>query len=192
MLSCACLRKKVIVFEQFIQSYGYYAVFLFACIEGEVAVLTAGLLCRSGLMSLELVMLFAFLGTLITEQTLYFIGRIYGSKLLQKYPRILEKSRKIMDFLHKYDALFIFGSRFIYGIRNISPIIIGMANITPLKFSALNVPAALIWSVLVAGIGYVFADALDLTKSNMKILHIVGLLLLTYALSIFIYKKSKK
>lgn len=67
-----------------------------------------------------------------------------------------------------------------------------MANITPLKFSALNVPAALIWSVLVAGIGYIFADALDLTKNNMKILHIVGLLLLIYALSIFIYKKSKK
>jgi membrane protein DedA with SNARE-associated domain len=174
-----------------VQSYGYYAVFLFACIEGEVAVLTAGFLCRRGLMSLEKVMLFAFLGTLFTEQGLFFIGRIFGTKLLERFPSLSSKATKAIEFLHKYDAAFIFGSRFIYGIRNISPIIIGVARISPRKFSLLNVPAALIWSVLVAGAGYVFADVLESTKGPILCIQLMALAVLVTALWYFWHNKKK-
>jgi membrane protein DedA with SNARE-associated domain len=175
-----------------LQSYGYYAVFLFACIEGELAVLTAGFFCRSGVMSLELVILFAFLGTFLTEQILYFVGRIYGTKLLKKYPTVFKKSEKILEFLRNYNSAFIFGSRFIYGIRNISPIIIGIANISPGKFSSLNIPAALIWAILVASAGYLFADALDFVSDNMKIIQIVFLAALVTGAAFLIFKKSKR
>jgi membrane protein DedA with SNARE-associated domain len=180
-----------ILFENFIQSYGYYAVFLFACIEGEIAVLTAGFLCHRGMMSLDFVILFAFLGTLITEQCLFFVGRIYGIRLLKKYPKIFDKSQKVIDFLRKYNASFIFGSRFIYGIRNISPIVIGVANIHPIKFSSLNVPAALIWSVLVAGAGYVFAETLESAKEHMQLIQIAVLVLLIIAVTLFVFKYNK-
>ncbi|MDR1236149.1 MAG: DedA family protein [Holosporaceae bacterium] len=179
------------MFESFIQSYGYYAVFAFACIEGEIAVLTAGFLCKQGYMSLELVMLAAFLGTLITEQCLFFVGRIYGGKLLEKYPKFSKKSATVIEFLQKYDAAFIFGSRFIYGIRNVSPIIIGMAKITPLKFSSLNVPAALIWSIVVAGAGYFFANILESTKGSLEFIQIGALVVLGIALLYFFYKKTR-
>jgi membrane protein DedA with SNARE-associated domain len=178
------------LFENFIQSYGYYAVFAFACIEGEIAVLTAGFLCRQGYMSLQLVMLAAFLGTLITEQCLFFVGRTYGVKMLKKYPKLSEKSATVIEFLQKYDAAFIFGSRFVYGIRNISPIIIGMAKITPLKFSSLNVPAALVWSVIVAGAGYLFANILESTKGGLKYIQIGALAFLGFALLYFFYRKA--
>jgi len=180
------------LFEDFIRNYGYYAVFLFACIEGEVAVLTAGFLCRQGLLSLDLVILFAFLGTLITEQCLFFVGRTYGIRLLQKYPRIFKKSKRVIEFLRKYDSAFIFGSRFVYGIRNISPIMIGVAKIPPLKFSTLNVPAALVWSVTVAGAGYLFADTLCCAKGHMQILQLFALIFLSFGLGLFLYKKAKK
>jgi membrane protein DedA with SNARE-associated domain len=179
------------LFEYFIQSYGYYAVFLFACIEGEVAVLTAGFLCRQGLMSLQAVMFFAFWGTLITEQSLFFVGRTHGEKLLKKYPKFAEKSANAIEFLRRYNAAFIFGSRFIYGIRNISPLIIGMAGITPLKFSSLNVPAALIWSVSVAGVGYVFADVLESAKEHMQYIQLGALGILLVALVYFLYRKKR-
>jgi membrane protein DedA with SNARE-associated domain len=183
------------LFENFVKSfidlYGYYAVFIFACIEGEVAVLTAGFLCKQGMMSLQLVILAAFLGTLITEQCLFFVGRFYGVKLLEKHTKLKKKSDKIMEFLKKYSSLFIFGSRFVYGIRNISPMIIGTAKITPLKFSALNIPAAFIWSVIVAGAGYVFADVLASAK-GMKYIQIFALLLLCIGTACFILKKSSK
>jgi membrane protein DedA with SNARE-associated domain len=180
------------LFESFIQTYGYCAVFVFACIEGEIALLTAGFLCRHGMMSLRLVMLFAFLGTLITEQCMFFIGRNYGVKLLEKYPKLLRKTRNVMEFLKKYNSSFIFGSRFVYGIRNISPLVIGMAEISPLRFSMLNIPAAFIWSVLVAGAGYLFADVLESTKESLKYIQIGALTILGIALLCFFYSKSKK
>ncbi|MDR2268218.1 MAG: DedA family protein [Holosporaceae bacterium] len=178
------------MFESFIESYGYYAVFLFACVEGELAVLTAGFLCQRGLMALHFVMLAAFLGTLITEQCMFFVGRRYGIKLLKKYPILSAKSDKVIGFLRKYDASFIFGSRFIYGIRNISPLAIGMAEIAPLRFSSLNVPAAMIWSVTVAGAGYVFADFLESVKNNLQYLQVAALVIFCGALLYFIRKKT--
>ncbi len=179
------------LFEDLIQSYGYYAVFIFACIEGEVAVLTAGFLCKSGLLSLKLVILFAFLGTFMTEQIMFFIGRIYGSKLLEKHPDLSKKSRRIIEFLRRYKRGFIFGSRFVYGIRNISPMIMGTAGINPLLFSSLNIPAALIWSVIVAGAGYLFADALDSAEWEIKVLQILGLVIVIVGLLVFINKKTR-
>lgn len=180
------------MFQEFIQQYGYYAVFLFACIEGEIAVLTAGFLCHRGLMSLNLVIICAFLGTFLTEQCLFFIGRIYGTKILKKYPKAAKKSKKIIEFLQKYDAAFIFGSRFIYGIRNFSPIAIGMANIHPIKFSTFNIPAAFIWSIVIAGAGYLFSDALETAKEHMQFVEILALAILCVVLGIFLFKKRKK
>ena len=167
-------------------------MFLCACIEGEIAVLTAGFLCRRGLLSLDFVILSAFLGTLLAEQGLFFVGRIYGVRLIEKYPKFFRKSKKIMEFLRQYNAAFIIGSRFIYGIRNISPIIIGMAQIPPVKFAALNIFAALTWAISVAGVGYLFADALNIVKEHMKILQAIALISFALAVIVFVRKKSKK
>jgi len=178
------------LFEHFIQEYGYYAVFIFACVEGEIAVLTAGFLCKQGLMSLQTVILSAFLGTLLTEQGLYFVGRIYGMRLLNNRPHLKKKAQKVIEFLRKYDSVFIFGCRFVYGIRNISPIMIGISNISPLKYSTLNVPAAFIWAVSVAGAGYVFANALESVKDHLEYVQYVALFILMLALGYFLYRKN--
>ena len=178
--------------EQFIQEFGYYAVFIFACIEGEIAVLTAGFLCRHGQMHLPYVMLFAFLGTMITEQILYFAGRAQGTKLLKKYPQMQERFGRVLEFLRKYDSYFIFGCRFVYGIRNISPIAIGVAGISPLKYSALNIPAAAVWAVSVAGAGYAFAHILTKVQNHMQYLQYTALILLLTAWGYFINKKKKR
>jgi membrane protein DedA with SNARE-associated domain len=155
-------------FEEAIRAYGYYAVFGFACIEGEVALLTAGFLAHRDLLSLPYVILTAFLGTLLMEQGVFFIGRFYGQRILTRYPRLRKKADVAFQFLHKYDTLFIFSFRFIYGIRNISPIVIGSAGIRPKKFACLNIPAAAIWAVSIGGAGYVFSDAIQALITNFE------------------------
>ncbi len=184
--------RDIGLFESFIQNYGYCAVFLFACIEGEVAVLTAGVFCRRGLMSLQEVIFVAFLGTMLTEQALYFVGRFYGMRLISRYPQLEEKSLRVIEFLRKYDSAFIFGCRFIYGIRNVSPLMIGASGISPLKYSALNIPAAFVWAVSIAGTGYAFADIIERAKNNIQYVQYGALVLLAGALFYFIYKKNLK
>lgn len=178
--------------EDIIRDWGYYGVFLFACIEGEVAVLMAGVACHQGLMSLPWVIFVAFLGTMMTEQALYFVGRIYGMELIDRYPKLKEKSKKVLEFLRKYDSAFIFGCRFVYGIRNISPVMIGAANIPPLKYSALNIPAAFIWAVIVAGAGYAFANVMEKAKNNLQYVQYIALVALLCALFYFVNKKRRQ
>ena len=113
-------------------------------------------------------------------------------KLIEKYPKLKEKSKKVLEFLRKYDSAFIFGCRFVYGIRNISPIMIGAADIPPLKYSALNIPAAFVWAVIVAGVGYTFANVLEKAKDNLQYVQYAALAVLLSALFYFINKRRRK
>lgn len=183
--------------QDIISTYGYYAVFLFACIEGEVALLTAGFLCKHGYLSLPLVILTSFSGTVIFEQFIYSIGRTYGKRIIKKFPRFEEKARRAMAFLRKYNTTFILMYRFIYGIRNVSPLVIGMARVPKLKYFILNIIASIVWASSIAPLGYLFANILEETSSGMQIFQkLLFVIFLGASLSLvaayYIRKRSKK
>lgn len=181
--------------EQLISDYGYYAVAFFACIEGEVAMITAGILACQKILYLPYVMAFAFLGTFITEQVLFFLGRFYGNKIINKYSYIQEKSIKVFELIRKYDSIYIFCFRFIYGIRNVSPIIIGSAMIDPKKYFIINFLAALIWSILIPSVGFYFSSFVKNNVTDIKTyvaimcLFVVALSVIPYVIYKFIQKK---
>ncbi len=178
--------------RELISAYGYYAVFLFACIEGEVALITAGFLAKYGYLDIQSVILVAFLGTVIFEQFVYFIGRNYGRSLLKRFPKYERSAKRAMAFLRKYNTMFLFWYRFIYGIRNISPLIIGMAMVPRLKYAITNIFASIIWASSIASIGYVFADAMDNASSCVQIFQKVLLLAFVSAPVVFFILKNKK
>ena len=182
--------------QDIIANYVYYAVFLFACIEGEVALLTAGFLSKHGYLSLPLVILTAFAGTVIFEQVVYFIGRIYGKKLLENHPNFKKKARRAMAFLRKYNTMFIFMYRFIYGIRNISPLMIGIARVPKLKYALLNILASIIWATSIAVLGYCFANLIDKASSGVQMFQkLLLMIVLGFALSgicAYFFKKKAR
>ena len=178
--------------RELISTYGYYAVFFFACIEGEVALITAGFLARHGYLDIHNVILVAFLGTVIFEQFVYFVGRYYGRGLLSKFPRYEKPAKRAMAFLRKYNTMFLFWYRFIYGIRNISPLIIGMAKVPKLKYAVTNVFASIIWATSIACIGYIFADAMESASNSVQIFQKILLIVFISAPIIFFLLKSKK
>ncbi|MEB3701453.1 DedA family protein [Candidatus Bealeia paramacronuclearis] len=151
--------------QEFIQTWGYVAVFLGSLIEGESVILTAGFLAHQGYLSLPKIIMISFIGTLIADQLLYFLGRSYGERVLDKFPKLREKAERAFKLLHKWDAIFMMSFRFIYGIRIISPVVIGMSGIPPKRFAIYNVLAAAVWAILSCSAGYflghLFMDQLD-------------------------------
>lgn len=131
--------------------------------------LAAGFLCRHGYLSLYMVIFTAFSGTVIFEQIVYFIGRLYGKALLKKFPKFKDKAYRAMAFLRKYNTVFIFMYRFIYGIRNISPLMIGIARVPKLKYAILNVLASIVWASSIASLGYFCAGFLEQTSSSVQL-----------------------
>ena len=181
--------------EQWILAYGYLAVFVCSCIEGEVGILLAGAMCKRGLMSASKVILVAFLGTMFWELCIFFIGRKWGNNVIEKFPKLRKRSKKAFEFLNKYDSLFIFSFRFIYGIRNASPLVIGAAGINPIKYAILNMFAAALWAVLFTSLGYAFSDGIHQVLGaiirNFKIVSICALCALVVLAVVFISKTTK-
>lgn len=144
---------------------GYIVVLFGSFVEGETVVLTAGFLAYKGYLSLPVIMVIAFAGSLLADQLLFYIGRFYGPNLIERKPKIKEKSERVFRLLHKYNIGFILSFRFIYGIRVASPLIIGASGISIKRFTILNFIAAVIWSVIscTAGylLGYFFADDVE-------------------------------
>lgn len=147
-------------FIAFVTDWGYLAVFLGSLVEGESVILTASAMASQGYLSLPKIMIIAFFGTLFADQALFFVGRRFGPSLFTRYPRLKQPSDKAFRLLHKMDTWFILTFRFIYGIRIVSPIVIGAAGISPQRFLPLNFISAVIWTVVSCVGGYMLGDVM--------------------------------
>jgi len=180
-------------FQNFLTNYGYIAVFFAAMIEGESIVLAASIFASQGKLQIQHVAMAAFLGTLIADQTLYLIGRVFGPKVYTRFPNLKQKSRRITELLEKYTTVFIMSFRFIYGIRILSPLVIGAANIPPRKFMILNFIAAVVWAVLSCAAGYFLGEIIFYYLEKIQGVFKYGaIILLSMVIIGFAHKLSKK
>lgn len=140
--------------KEWLIEFGYLAVFLGAIAEGETLILLAGGLAHQGYFSIWKILGLSFIGTLIADQVLFYLGLIHGERMMAKWPKIAAKTEKVFNFLRKYNTLYILSFRFFYGFRIVSPIIIGVAKVDPWVFAPLNILAAAIWAAIYCGIGY--------------------------------------
>ncbi len=177
--------------QEFIETWGYVAVFLGSLVEGESVIFVAGFLAHEGYLSLHMIILVSFVGTFFADQALYFVGRRYGNSIIDKYPSIKPKADKAFLLLRRYDTLFILSFRFIYGIRIISPVIIGSSGVGIKRFLILNFIAAIIWSVGSCVAAYYFAH-LIMDQLHLLPKIILGLAVIGGGIWYFVFKGRNK
>src|SRR3990167_7785861 len=73
--------------EQFLQDFGYLALFIGTFFEGETILVLAGVAASFGKLELNWVMLVAFCGSYAGDQLWYYMGRHKGRQLLERNPR---------------------------------------------------------------------------------------------------------
>ena len=69
------------------------------------------------------------------------------------------------------DQLYYFIGRqkgFIYGVRSITPFLVGVSRVSPLKYFILNAVGALVWALALTSLGYVFGHAAELILDDIK------------------------
>lgn len=151
-----------------IETYGYYALFIGTFLEGETIMVLAGFAAQRGILDVYWVTVVGFCGTFAGDQLYYFIGRHWGAKLLAKRPTWQAPADRAYKLLRKYEVPFILSFRFLYGIRSVSPFIIGMSGIPVPRFFVLNVIAAVVWAIAVAALGYFLGHAAELFLNEVK------------------------
>jgi membrane protein DedA with SNARE-associated domain len=146
-------------FEQILQTYGYAALFAGTFFEGETFLVLSGYAAHRGHMLLWLVLLVGGGGGFLGSQFWYEVGRRYGGRLLEKRPGWRPRVEQASDYLDEKGTWFVFSFRFIYGIRTISPVAIGMSGYPAGRYLAVNVVSTLVWVTVVGLLGYGFGEA---------------------------------
>jgi membrane protein DedA with SNARE-associated domain len=152
----------------FIQTYGYAAVFAGTLIEGETILALAGLAAHRGYLALPWVMAVAALGGFLGDQAYFLLGRRSGARVLARFPRLAPGVARIDGLLERYGAPIVVLVRFMYGLRAVGPIAIGMTGMHWARFAALNALGAALWAAVVGGLGYALGNALALVLGDLR------------------------
>ncbi len=154
--------------EAFIAEYGYIGIFVGSFLEGETTVLIGGILSKLGYMNLERLVLWAFIGTLSGDCTFFFIGRAFGKKQIEKYKFISTKLSIADRIIHKYGKVVIFTVRFLVGIRTVILLLLGCTSITKSKFLLYSLLNSILWSIVVAFVGYACGNVVYVFVKDVK------------------------
>ena len=163
---------------EWVQSYGYAAVAAGTFLEGESVLLVAGAAAARGHLALPVVIAIAAFASFLGDQLYFWVGRRYGTALLARYPSLQPRAARVNGLLERHHLLVILSIRFLYGLRVAGPIAIGMSRVSWSRFVLLNALAAILWALLIAGIGYGAGHALVYLLKGIDADEVWGLSLL--------------
>jgi membrane protein DedA with SNARE-associated domain len=164
--------------ETFVTLYGYPALLVGSLMEGETIVIIAGFLAHSGHLYLPWVMLIAFVGAFTADQFFFQVGKRKGKAFLEKRPKWEPRVNKVRRFLVGYQVIAILAYRFIYGMRTITPIVIGASGYSTLRFIGLNLCSTLLWSAAVSAAGYYFGRLFQTILQDVQHYEIIIMLVI--------------
>lgn len=154
--------------QQFLHDFGYFALFLGTFFEGETILVLAGFLAFRGYMDIKLVMIVAFFGSYAGDQLWYYMGRKHGRKLLARKPRWQLMGDKALEHIRKHPDIWVLSFRFVYGLRTVMPVAIGLSGYPPLRYLILNGIGAAIWAVALGAAAYHFGAVLEGMLGSIK------------------------
>jgi membrane protein DedA with SNARE-associated domain len=180
----------------------YLITFLWTALEGETFVIFAGLAAQKGMLNFWLLFIAAWCGTFCGDQFFFFTGRRFGIRILDHLPKLKPAVDKSLGWLERHAIAFILAYRFMYGIRNISGVAIGMSHLRWQTFVLWNAIAAFVWAAAFAGFGYLFGDVIDhmhhktqVVEESVRQILLAGLalflLIVAFRLSIYICQRRK-
>lgn len=161
--------KSLPTLEYLVSCYGYWAILAGTFFEGETILVVGGFIAHLGYLKLPYVMVTAFLGSFLGDQFFFILGRLKGQTILSKFKKTQKRVDRIHKFLYRYNDLIMLGFRFVYGVRILTPIVLGTNHdIKASRFVVFNAMGAIIWSIAVSLGGFLFGEALEIVIKDIK------------------------
>jgi membrane protein DedA with SNARE-associated domain len=135
-------------FVYLLKQYGYIILFAWGMLEGEAGLIMAGLLSHTGDMNLYIAIFVAGLGGFAGDQVYFYIGRFNKSYVHKKFSGQRRKFALAHLLLKKYGWPIIFAQRYMYGMRTIIPISIGLTRYSGKMFAFINLISAWCWAAI--------------------------------------------
>jgi membrane protein DedA with SNARE-associated domain len=178
-----------------LSTYGYVVLFLYSLGGGLIALIGAGVLSFMGKMDLTLSMTIAFIANFIGDGLLFYMARDHKREMME----YLSKHKRKLAFSHlllkRRGAWIIVIKKFIYGLKTLIPLTVGLTKYDFWKFSLYNALGAFIWAITVGGGSYLFGGAIiEAFKmiSNKPYLAPVSLVIIAASVWIYLTQATKK
>lgn len=148
------------IWNKYVQDWGYVILFFWSVLEGELGLIFAGVAAHTGHLNVWLAIFIAGLGGFVGDQIYFYIGRC-NKGYIQK--NLASQRRKIALahlLLQKYGWPIIFIQRYMYGMRTIIPISIGLTRYSAVKFAFINLISAWAWAAITILLAWVLGEEL--------------------------------
>ncbi len=139
-------------------TYGYIGLFLYSLGGGFIALIGAAVLSFMGKMDLTLSITIAFLANALGDVLLFYMARYQKSVMIESIKKHRRKLALSHIMMKKYGSWIILFQKFIYGLKTLIPIAIGLTKYDFQKFLVLNIISSAIWA-LVIGLGSYYSGS---------------------------------
>ena len=161
----------------------YCGVLIAASVEGEIVYIGAAALVAQGLLNPVGVLVSGAVGAAIGDQAYFYAFRGRLPRWVARYPSLQERAAPLLGRVRRHDSFMVLLIRFAPGLRIAIAAACAWADVSPRKFSVLNLLSAFVWAsallVLVGWFGpnYLAYFGLEGWKGALVIgLAVIGLL----------------
>ncbi len=120
-----------------IENYGYAALLVGTFLEGKTNLVIAVFAAHRSYLSLPWAILIAFVGSLAGDQLWFYVGRRKGSGFIATRPRWAGRAERVRALLVRHEGSIAIGFRFLYGLRNVTPFVLGASSYGAGRFAML-------------------------------------------------------
>lgn len=135
--------------EDFIREWGYIALFAYSFGGGFVGLVIAGVLSYAGDLNIYISILVAGVSNFLGDQFLFTLARknkAYAKDMMKKYGRKVALAHLLM---RRYGSFVVIFQKYIYGIKTLIPLAMGLTKYSGMKFIAFNAFATMLWACIV-------------------------------------------
>jgi len=190
----------------FINHFPYLGIFLLLILGGvglpfpeDATLLLSGFLMAHYVIIPLPAFLVVYSGLLITDFSLYLVGKKYGRRIVEhkRFRKIISPNRlsKLEEKFKKWGSLVVFFGRHIWGFRAQIFLVSGVMKMSATKFLVADAISALFTIGLWGGVGYLGGNSVQVLKKDItRVEHIAIVILVIMIASgiIFWYLKNVK
>ena len=164
----------------FFSDYGYFSVLFVLIICGfgvpipeDITLVSGGVISGLGYTNVHIMLVVSLFGVLLGDSTMYWLGRIYGTKILRFRPirrfLTLERLRMVRSKFEQYGNRVLFVARFLPGLRAPIYMVAGITRrVSFIRFLLLDFFAAIISVPIWVYLGDLGASNLDWLHEQIK------------------------
>jgi membrane protein DedA with SNARE-associated domain len=146
--------------EDLIRDWGYIILAWYSFGGGFLALAVASVLSYAGELNIYITMVVAGVSNFLGDQTLFMLARYnkaYAKDMMKKYGRKVAYGHVMM---RRYGSIAIFIQKYVYGIKTLIPLIIGLTKYDTKRFLVHNFFATIVWTIVVSAVSYSLGEVI--------------------------------